>query len=388
MSTLETARGAADVYGRLGMAPIINGSGTVTILGGTLMSEEVLAAMNAAARSYVDLPAFLERAGRYLAERIGVPGAFISSGAAGGIAVAVAAVLSGGERERAWALPRTDGRPNEIVVLKTKGANYMHQAAEMVGGKLVEVGEPGGPVTVDDFAAAIGPQTAAILYVYPYVEATLKEAGNRAATLTAVGKVARERGVPVLVDAAAELPPREKLTRFHQEGGDLVIFSGGKGVCGPQSTGLVVGRADLIASCLLNSNPNSSVGRAMKVGKEEVAGLVRAVELFLERDEAAVFAEWKRRGQVIADRLQGIPGVTAQVIENDGRSRPPEAATCFVTITDGARLSAKEIVTRLAQGTPSIRVRPLPDGFFICAMTLRDGEDAVIGEEIARILEG
>ena len=223
MSTLETARDAADVYGRLGMAPIVNGSGTVTILGGTLMAEEVLSAMNAAARAYVDLPTFLERAGKYLAERIGVPGAFISSGAAGGIAVAVAAVLSNGERERAWALPKTAGRPNEIVVLKTKGANYMHQAAEMVGGTLVEVGEPGA-VTVDDFAAAIGPRTAAVLYVYPYVEATLKAAGARAATLSAVGKVARERGVPVLVDAAAELPPREKLTRFHQEGrgsGDL-----------------------------------------------------------------------------------------------------------------------------------------------------------------------
>ena len=387
MSTLETARDAADVYGRLGMASIINGSGTVTILGGTLMAEEVLAAMNAAARNYVDLPASLERAGKYLAERIGVPGAFISSGAAGGIAVAVAAVLSGGERERAWALPKTAGRPNEIVVLKTSGANYMHQAAEMVGGTLVEVGEPDA-VTVDDFAAAIGPRTAAVLYVYPYVEATLKSAGARAATLTAVGKVAHERGVPVLVDAAAELPPREKLTRFHEEGGDLVIFSGGKGVNGPQSTGLVVGRADLIAACLLNSNPNSSVGRGMKVGKEEVAGLVRAVELFLERDEAAIFAEWKRRCQVIADRLQGIPGVDARVLENDGRSRPPEAAACFVTIAKPARMSPREVVAQLAKGSPSIQVRPLPDGFYVCAMTLRDGEDIVVGEQIARLLQG
>ena len=237
----------ADVYSRLGVSRVINASGTVTVLGGTVMHPEVLAAMNEAARSYVDLPLLLESAGHYLAERIGVPGAFISSGAAGGIAVATAAVLSNGERERAWNLPRSNGRPNEIVVLKTGQPNYMHQAAEIVGGKIVEVGEHDA-VTVDDFARAIGPNTAAVLYIYAYLDPTFTKAGDRAATLAAVAKVAHERGVPVIVDAAAELPPRENLTRLHQEGGDLVIFSGGKGLYGPQSTGLVVGRADLVAA--------------------------------------------------------------------------------------------------------------------------------------------
>jgi uncharacterized pyridoxal phosphate-dependent enzyme len=384
MSILESPARDADVCGRLGVAPVINATGTVTVLGGTLMSPAVLAAMQTAARSYVDLPLLLERAGRYLAERIGVPGAFISSGAAGGIAVATAAVLSGGERERAWALPCTDGRPNEMVVLASGRPNYMHQAAEMVGGKLVEVGTPGA-ATVDDFAAAIGPQTAAVLYVYVSVEATLAAAGPRAATLPAVAAAAHARGVPVIVDAAAELPPREKLTRFHREGGDLVIFSGGKGIFGPQATGLVVGRADLIAACLLNSNPNSSVGRPMKVGKEEVAGLVRAVELFLEQDEAAVLAAWKRRAQVVADRLQGLPGIVAQVRENDGRSRPPEVAACYVTITDPARGTGRALVDRLARGTPSIHVRPLSDGFFVCPMTMQDGDEVIVGEQIARL---
>jgi L-seryl-tRNA(Ser) seleniumtransferase len=387
MSLLETQPSEADVCARLGVGPVINASGTVTVLGGTVMPPEVVAAMNEAARSYVDLPLLLARAGSYLAERIGVPGAFISSGAAGGIAVATAAVLSGGERDRAWDLPNTNGRPNEIVVLKTGRPNYMHQAAEMVGGKLVEVGEPGA-VTVDDFAAAIGPRTAAILYVYAYVEATLAKAGQRAATLAAVARTARTRGVPVIVDAAAELPPSDKLSRFHREGGDLVVFSGGKGIYGPQSTGLVVGRADLVAGCLLNSNPNSSVGRAMKVGKEEVAGLVRAVELFVDQDEPALFAEWKRRATVVADRLHGIPGVEARVIENDGRSRPPEAAACFVTIVDPALGSGSEIVEKLARGTPSIRVRPLPDGFFVCPMTLQVGDEVVVGEQLARVLAG
>jgi uncharacterized pyridoxal phosphate-dependent enzyme len=385
MSSIQAPDATANVSARLGLGSVINASGTVTVLGGSIMPAEVVLAMNEAAKSYVDVPLLLERAGSYLAERIGVPGAFISSGAAGGIAVATAAVLSGGKRERAWDLPKTSGRPNEIVVLKTSHPNYMHQAAEMVGGRLVEVGEPGA-VTLDDFAAAIGPQTAAILYVYPYVEATLANAGARAATLSALADVAHARGIPVIVDAAAELPPREKLRRFHREGGDLVVFSGGKGICGPQSTGLVVGRADLVAACLLNSNPNSSVGRGMKVGKEEVAGLVRAVEIFLERDETAVLAEWRRRAQLVAKRLAGIGGIEVQVLENDGRSRPPEGAACFVTITDPRHGTGTDIAAKLAQGTPSVRVRTLPDGFYVCPMTLQPGEEVLVAEQLAQVL--
>jgi uncharacterized pyridoxal phosphate-dependent enzyme len=385
MSSMQAPLATTSVSAQLGLGSVINASGTVTVLGGSIMPADVVLAMNEAAKSYVDLPLLLERAGSYLAERIGVPGAFISSGAAGGIAVATAAVLSGGERERAWDLPRTNGRPNEIVVLKTGQPNYMHQAAEMVGGRLVEVGEPGA-ATLDDFAAAIGPQTAAILYVYVYVEATLATAGARAATLRAVAEVAHARGIPVIVDAAAELPPREKLRRFHREGGDLVVFSGGKGICGPQSTGLVVGRADLVAACLLNSNPNSSVGRGMKVGKEEIAGLVRAVEIFLERDETAVLAEWRRRAQVVANRLAGIDGIEVKVLENDGRSRPPEGAACFVTITDPRHGTGTEVAAKLAAGTPSVRVRTLPDGFFVCPMTLQTGEEVVVAERLAAVL--
>jgi L-seryl-tRNA(Ser) seleniumtransferase len=357
----------------------------LTILGGTVMPPEVRAAMDEAAGAYVDLPTLLERAGRHLADLIGVPGAFVSTGAAGGIAVAVAAALTGTDRSRVHALPRTDGRPNEVVALRAGHPNYMHQAAEMVGGAIVEVGGPDA-ATVDDFAGAIGPRTAAILYVYPYVEATLAAAGQRAATIAAVGQLARRAGVPLIVDAAAELPPREKLTRFHREGADLVVFSGGKGLFGPQSTGLVVGRADLVEACRLNSNPNSSVGRGMKVGKEEVAGLVRAVELFLERDEAAVFREWERRCRVVAERLAGLPGVGARVLSSDPRGRPPEAARCFVTIEDPALGSGRDVAERLARGTPPIHVRVLPDGLFVEAMTLQPGEETVVAEALAAAL--
>lgn len=386
MSTIDTRPAATgSVYSRLGLDPVINANGTVTILGGSIMPEEVVAAMREASRSYVDLPLLLRRSGEYLAGRIGVPAAFISTGAAGGIAVGIAGILSGGQSEGAWSLPDTAGRPNEIIVLRTAEPNYMHQAARMVGGKIVSVGEP-GRVTVDDFAAAINERTAAILYVYPYLDETLARAGERAATLSAVAAVAQARGVPVVVDAAAELPPREKLSRFHREGGDLVIFSGGKGMCGPQSTGLVVGRSDLIEACLLNSNPNSAVGRGMKVGKEEVAGLVRAVELFLERDETAVFAEWSRRAHVVADRLANVNGIRAHVEVGDPRGRPPEEPRCYVDLLDPAHGTPSEVVDRLASGTPSVRVRVLSNGFFVSTMTLQEGEEAIVAERIAAVL--
>jgi uncharacterized pyridoxal phosphate-dependent enzyme len=386
VSTIETRPTARQsVYQRLGVEPIINACGTVTVHGGSIMPEEVVAAMREAARSFVDLPLLLRRSGEYLAELIGVPGAFISTGAAGGIGVAIAAVLSGGDRQHAWALPDTGGRPNEIIVLGTPEPNYMHQAARMVGGKLVPVGEP-GRVTVDDFAAAITPRTAAILYVYPYLDETFATAGHRAATLTAVAEVAHAKGVPVVVDAAAELPPREKLWRFHREGGDLVIFSGGKGICGPQSTGITVGRRDLIEACLLNSNPNSSVGRGMKVGKEEAAGFVRAVELFLSRDESAAFAEWDRRARVVADRLASIEGIRARVLTGDSRGRPPEEPRCYVELLDPVLGTPAVVVERIAKGTPPVRVRSLSDGFFVSTMTLQDGEAEVVAEQVATAL--
>jgi L-seryl-tRNA(Ser) seleniumtransferase len=384
-AVVERASAGTGLYARLGLRPVVNASGTLTILGGTVMPPEVRAAMDEAAGSYVELPALLERAGAYLAELIGVPGAFISTGAAGGIAVAVAAALTGGDRARAYDLPRTGDRPNQVVALRAGHPNYMHQAAEMVGGRIVEVGQPGA-ATVDDFASAIGPGTAAVLYVYPYIEATLAAAGQRAATIGAVAAVAHRAGVPLIVDAAAELPPREKLTRFHREGADLVVFSGGKGIFGPQSTGLVVGRADLVAACRLNSNPNSSVGRGMKVGKEEVGGLVRAVELFLERDESAVFREWERRCRVVAERLAGLPGVTARVLFPDPRGRPPEAPRCFVTIDDPSLGSGRDVADRLARGTPPVHVRVLPDGLFVEAMTLQPGEEALVAEALVAAL--
>jgi L-seryl-tRNA(Ser) seleniumtransferase len=182
------------------------------------------------------------------------------------------------------------------------------------------------------------------------------------------------------------LPPREKLSRFHQEGGDLVIFSGGKGIRGPQSTGIVVGRSDLIEACLLNSNPNSSVGRGMKVGKEEVAGFVRAVELFLERDEPALFAEWERRARVVADRLVGIPGFRARVFIGDHRGRPPEEPRCYVELLDPSLGTPAEVVDRIAKATPSVRVRVLADGFFASTMTLEEGEEEIVAERVAAAL--
>jgi seryl-tRNA(Sec) selenium transferase len=225
-----------------------------------------------------------------------------------------------------------------------------------------------------------------VLYVYPWVEDTLAGAGDRAATLPAVAAVAHAKGVPVIVDAASELPPREKLTRFHREGGDLVVFSGGKGIFGPQATGLVVGRADLTKAGWLNTAPHSSVARGMKIGKEELAGFVRAVEIFLERDESLVFASWERVANDIARRLEGIPSIAVRVLAGEPRGRPPEEARCYVEIVDPALGTGQEIADRLRAGTPSLHVRPLKEGFFLSPMTLQEGEETLVGELVAKAL--
>jgi L-seryl-tRNA(Ser) seleniumtransferase len=369
------------VYERVGVAPFINASGTVTVLGGSLMEPEVLAAMREAANAYVDIPKFLENAGDYLAELIGVPGVCICSGAAGGVAVAVAAALTGDDPAYVYALPRTGDRPNEIIALSSPRPNYIHQAAEIVGGKIVEVGIP-GKATVDDFAAAIGLKTAAILYVYPWVEATLATAGNKGATISAVANLARAHGVPLIVDAASELPPRDKLRTLHDDGADLVVFSGGKGIFGPQATGMIVGRAELSRACRLNGSPHSSVARGMKIGKEETAGLIAAVERFMARDERAAFAEWERRARTIASIIGDVPGATVRVAFPDPRGRPPELPRCFIELHDPALGTPRELLDRLVAGSPSVHVRLLADGVFIETMTLKAGEDQIVGERV------
>jgi L-seryl-tRNA(Ser) seleniumtransferase len=264
------------IYEELGLKTYINAWGTVTRMGGSLMNPAVIEAMRDASGAYIDLGDFHRKAGERIAYLIGVEDAFISCGAAAGIAIATAACIAGIDVVKINQLPDTEGIKNEVLVLKSHRSRY-DQGIRMSGGKIVEVGYA-DIVLPEQLEAAINEKTAMFFYLAE------SEGLRGSLSLPLISKIMKQKGVPILVDAAAEIPPRENLKRFLEEGADLVVFSGGKDIRGPQSSGLVLGRRDLINACHANSCPNHSIGRSMKVDKETIAGLLKAVELYMSKD--------------------------------------------------------------------------------------------------------
>lgn len=374
------------LYEDLGVKRLINGWGSVTILGGSVMPEPVLQAMLDAARSYVTLRDLQDRAGARIAELVGVDAALISSGAAGGIALAAAACITGKDKERISALPHTDGLKNEIVVARSGRPNYMYQAAEHVGGNLIEVGSA-DRLEPEDFAAAIGPRTGAVLLIAATLDRQRASSPGVTATIGNVAALAKQANVPVIVDAAAELPPKANFRVFLDMGADLAIFSGGKALRGPQASGLVVGRRDLIEAAALNNNPYSAIGRPMKVGKEEIAGLVQAVELYVQRDEKAELRTWEARSRHIAEALVEVRGVRTEVVTSGLYSRPPIVPVCLVHVDAVASGRSKgELAKRLMEGEPGIGVGQFEGGLVVNPMMLADGEEAIVARQLRAVL--
>lgn len=374
------------VYEELGVRRLINASGTNTVVGGSLMPERVLEAMIDAARSYVTLRDLQDRAGERIAELVGVEAALVSSGAAGGIALAAAACITGDDWDRIYRLPDTAGLRNEIVVAASERPNYMYQAAEHVGARLVHVGSADA-VTPEDFARAIGPKTAGVLLVVASLDRARMASSGVTATVESVAKLARAAGVPVVVDAAAELPPVSRFRAFLEMGADVVIFSGGKAIRGPQCTGLVLGRRDLVRAAAMNNNPHSAIGRPMKVGKEEIAGLVRAVELYVARDEAAELAGWESAARYVAESLAGISGVRAEVVRSGLYARPPGTPVSAVHLDQAVLgVSRDDALRRLRESDPPIAAGQFPGGIFVNPMTLSVGEERIVAERLLAVL--
>jgi uncharacterized pyridoxal phosphate-dependent enzyme len=360
-------------YQDLGVKPFINASGTITTLGGSLMPSEVLQAMQEAATSFVDLPDLNIRAGDYLARRIGVEAAFISCGAASGMQLAAAACLTGTDKERALQLPRTEDWKNEFVISLVDSHTYIHQGMAVCGGKLVRVGSS-TEVTTEDLLGGIGDRTAAVVH---FLGKQSKE------QLGEVIAGARERGVPVIVDAAAQLPPRLNLTEIAGMGAALVVFSGGKGMRGPQSSGLVVGQREMVNAVRMNASPFSAIGRGMKVGKEEIMGLVAAVERFLKGSDDDDRQTWERQASHIIDTLSGIPGVQARVLREGQQPSPDFAPRAYVDL-EAER--ARSVIAQMRDGEPSIVIRGVNTGVVIDPMTLMPGEEETVARRLKEVL--
>jgi len=361
----------------LGVEPIINAAGTLTTLGGSLILPEVMEAMASASRSFVDLNELHLAAGRRIAELVGVEAAHVCSGAASGIVLMAAACIAGGDPEKLRACR------HKFVLQRAHHTAYC-QGLRMVGGELVEIEADAGELE----RAVRGAGVAGVFYTFAWF------CRGEVLPLSQVAEIAHRHGVPVIVDAAAEVPPVENLWRFVKEGADLVAFSGGKAIRGPQCTGFVLGSEALIEACRLNDNPHSAPGRPMKAGKEEIAGLVKAIELYVSRDHQAEGLVWDRRVARILDELSGVPHVRAwrQLPYGIGQQIPHAA----LEWDEGALgVTYGDLVRRLREGSPRIAVQLITptsyNGFAssqvrIHPHTLREGEEVAVAERVRAVL--
>ncbi|HZT33482.1 MAG TPA: hypothetical protein VFA33_26580 [Bryobacteraceae bacterium] len=363
-----------DIYRQLGVRPLINAAGTYTVLSGSLMPERARQAMEEASRSFVRLEELQRAVGARIARLLGVEGAMVTSGAACSIMLATAASVTGADPEKIRRVPDLTGMKSEVIIPREHRNGFDH-AARNVGVKLIEVETP------QDLYRAINPKTAMLYFTNIYEYKGKIKRGE----FIAAGKRA---GIPVFNDAAAELPPATNLSSIVHEGFDLVGFSGGKGMRGPQSSGLLLGRKDLIEAALLNNNPNEdAIGRPAKVGKEEMMGLLAAVEEYVNRDHDADLRLWRSFMESVAGDVRGIPTVTAEVYVPGAGGHPvPYLRVAW----DQARLGLKyaDCAQRLRDGEPSIELNAGQDGLSLASYNLYPGEERIVGLRLRGILRG
>ena len=378
-----TSAESGDFYNRLGVRRVINAASWITVLGGSIMSPAAVRAMEDASRWFVDLDELNRKAGQVIARLTGAEAGLVTAGSAAGMLLQAAACMTGTDPANVHRLPDTTGMKNELVMHRAHRVNYDHNY-RVAGARLVEIGNSNGTYEWE-LEDAINQNTAAVAYI-------VGPRHGGALPLDRVVDIAHQRGVPVVVDAAAMLPPVDNLTRFVKMGADMVSFSGGKGVLGPQSTGILCGRKELMDAAYMNSAPNSdSIGRAAKVCKEEIAGLITALELFVDTDHQAVMADWRAKCQHVVSALQEIPGVRVELSEaaperDEFETISPRAVIFFDQTWEGPR--EDEVIRKLKEGEPSIRVRraEIFGGVAVNPVNLRDGEEEMVSRRLQEIL--
>jgi L-seryl-tRNA(Ser) seleniumtransferase len=374
-----------DYYQKLGVTPFINAAGTYTTLSASTMPDEVQAAIALASLHPVNLIELHDAAGEYLAKRLRCGGALVTSGASAALTLGTAACITTGNKKAIVSIP-TDltGLKNEVLVQKAHRYDYDH-AIRNCGAQFVEV------ETLEQYEKAFNDRTVMTQFFNA-------GEGNKIGREEWI-KVAHKHGVPCFNDAAADVPPISNLWNYTQMGFDLVAFSGGKGLRGPQCTGLLLGRKDLIDAAKLNNSPNSNaVGRGLKVAKEEIVGLVAAVDWFLSQDDAAMEAEYKKRADLIADHLKSLPTLQTNVFIPPVANHIPHLLISF----DQSRIkiTGPEVMQKMRQGNPRIELNPatgggpasagLPGGpntVVVGVWMLQPGEDLIVAKRLHEVLQ-
>ena len=376
----QTLSDAEQAYRNLGVTPIINASGSVTRLGGSRTRPEVLEQMAGTARVMVNIDELNRKAGEEIARLVGSEAAMVSSAAAGGLLLQAAACIAGNDPIKMQRLPETEGMKNEIIMQTMHRFPYDH-AYRAAGAKIVEIGNYlfNHPWELE---GAINERTAAVAYLCaPFTS-------KRVMPLAQVCEIAHAHDVPVVVDAASMLPPRANLQRYLRDGADMVIFSGGKGVRGPQGTGILCGRADLIDAALANASPAQFIGRSAKVAKEEIVGLVTALSMFVEEDEAAEMAWYREMAQRVVDSLIEVPGLNI-TLEHDGIDYLLPNAVLRLG-GDWPGPSAQQVAATLQQGDPPIYLQQLraPDELMVDPLNVTENEIDIIIRRLREALTG
>lgn len=364
------------IYDDLGIKPIINASATLTKLGGSRMPPEVLEAMRAAAGAFVDVPLLQARVGDRIAELTRNDAAFVSSGAAGGIVLAVATFMAAPNEPDPMAYPMLRGITKNEVIVFTSQRNGYDFAIVQTGASIIECDD-----TLVSFEAAITGRTACLVWFAGALAV-------KSPPIEEVIAIARKHQVPVLVDAAAQIPPVSSFWHYTKTlGCEGVVFSGGKGIRGPQSAGLVLGTRELIAGCRRLSPPTQGIGRPLKVGKEELAGMLAAVQYTLDQDEEAMLEGYESIVQKWIGDLAGIAGVTTE------RGFPSEAgqphARTIVRLDPGFRKTRDHVVDELRNGEVWIEVGALgdePNAIALNPQTLTREEADIVAARLREIL--
>jgi uncharacterized pyridoxal phosphate-dependent enzyme len=372
--TAVTAAAAAparrDFFKELGVRPFINAAGTFTDMTASLMPPEVMDAINYASKQFVPLNELHDRVGERIASLVKAEAAMVSSGAASAMTLGTAGVLTGGDAQKIVDLPNLVGMKTEVIMQKSHRFGYDH-AIRNCGVTIVEV------ETAAELEAAIRPQTAMLLFYN-----NNNSVGQiRDEQFVAIGK---KHDVVTMNDCAADVPPVENLWKYTAMGFDLVVFSGGKGMRGPQSAGLLLGRKDLIAAARANAAPNgNTIGRGMKVNKEEMLGMLAAVERFVKLDHAAMEKEYQRRAELILKSISGIPGVTASITVPEVANHVPHVLVTLDTAVTG--ITGQEISKRLREGTPSIGVRPGSE-LLVGVWMMQPGEEKIVATRLREVM--
>ncbi len=362
-------------YEELGVTTVINCEGTMTMLGGSILRPELEAVMAQAGRHFVNIPELEVAAGKRIAEMLKLPDgytALVTSGAAAAIQSGLAGILTGDNEAFIKQLPDLTGLKSEVIIQKSHRNPFDHQL-RTTGVKLIEI------ETRDELRQAISPRTAMMHFT------NFANAAGQIKVDEWV-KLAKEYKLPCMNDAAADTPPVSHLWDYTNMGYDLVTFSGGKAMRGPQCAGLLIGRKDLVAYALLNNSPHEdTLGRSSKVGKEEIIGMVKALELYLNEDHEALTAEWQGRLELVSRQIVRVPGVSTAFFVPDIANHVPhmqitwDAAKILLTQKQASQVlreSKAAIVMGGGEGKPGLSMN---------SFMLQPGEDKIVADQLVRI---